>query len=40
MLLEKAKIWKHVEKEIATPINSKLLVIHVKEAMAKIIILE
>jgi hypothetical protein len=31
MLLEEAKIWEHVEKEIATSTNPKKLVAHVKK---------
>jgi hypothetical protein len=41
MLLEEAKIWEHVEKEIVAPTDPKLLATHVKkEAKAKRIILD
>jgi hypothetical protein len=41
MLLEEAKIWDHVKKEMATHIDLKLMVFHVKnEAKVKRIILD
>jgi hypothetical protein len=41
MLLEEAKLWEHIEKEIVAPTNPKLSTIHVKKKVkAKRIILD
>jgi hypothetical protein len=40
-LLDKAKLWDHVEKDIVAPTNPKLLVVHVeKDAKTKRIIID
>jgi len=38
--MEETKIWEDVEKDIAKPINSMKVAIHVKEVEANIIILD